>query len=302
MRERARMDDAIGKARRGLAIYLACVVVGSVAIEFAMLRSGTPIGAQGALVALLMWVPSLASIVARVALHEGFHDVSFRLGGRSSLKALAIGWVFPVVVGLAAYGVAWVTGLATIALPQTDYFVHVPALAIKFILSVVLGLTVLTVVGMLTAAGEEIGWRGYMLTRLVEARLPRPVLLSGLVWAAWHLPLILSGQYATGPYRLVSAFLFILVVVPLAYLLARLRLQSGSVWPAIVAHGAWNAVIVSTFGAFTSGQVAGLWTGESGILTALATVVVVALLVRGEWTMRKAPKDGPFAETWVTML
>lgn len=116
------------------------------------------------------------------------------------------------------------------------------------------------------------------------------------------MPLILSGQYAAAPYRLVSAFLFFLVVVPLAYLLARLRLQSGSIWPMIVARGAWNAVIVSTFGAFTAGSMAGLWAGESGILTALATVIVVALLVRGEWTMRKAPGDAPFAEKRVAAV
>ena len=77
--------------------------------------------------------------------------------------------------------------------------------------------------------------------------------------------------------------------LPFAYLLARLRLESGSIWPAIVSHAAWNAVIVSTFGAFTIGPMAGLWTGESGILTVLVTLVVVALLVRGTWKMRKTP-------------
>jgi membrane protease YdiL (CAAX protease family) len=241
-----------------------------------------------------MWTPALASIVARLALCDGFHDVSFRLGGRSGLKALGIGWGFPVVVGAAAYGLAWISGLATIGPPQTDYFTHVPSLAIELVLSLILGLTVLTVAGMVTAAGEEIGWRGYLLIRLVDAKVPRPVFLSGLIWAAWHLPLILSGQYAAGPYPVLSAFLFVLVVMPFAYLLAYLRLQSGSIWPAIVTHRGWNAVIVNTFGAFTSGPLAGLWSGESSILTALATLLV-ALVVRGKWQMRKAPRGLPAA-------
>jgi membrane protease YdiL (CAAX protease family) len=294
--------DSVGKARRGLAIYLAGVIVGSAVVEGAMLRSGLPIGAQGPLVALLMWVPALASILPRLVLREGFHDVSLRLGGRSGLRSLALGWGFPVVVSLVAYGVAWGLGLATIAPPATDYFARVPSLAIKLVLSLVLGLTVLTAAGMLTAAGEEIGWRGYLLTRLIEARLPRPVLLSGLIWAGWHLPLILSGQYAAGLSPALSAALFVITVVPFAYLQAYLRLTSGSIWPTIVAHGAWNAVLVNTFGAFTSGAFAGLWTGESGLLTALATIVVVALVVGGTWSMRKAPADAPFAEARATSI
>ena len=195
-----------------------------------------------------------------------------------------------------------VAGFAEIAPPQSDYFPLVTCLAIKFVLSLLLGLTLLTLVAMLTAAGEEIGWRGYMLTRLVDARLPRPVLLSGLIWAAWHLPLVLSGQYAAGPWPIVSSLLFTLVVVLFAHVLARLRLESGSIWPAIVCHAAWNAVVVSTFAAFTSGAMAGLWTGESGILTLLVMVVVVAPLVRGTRKLRKAPHEAPFAETRMTAL
>src|SRR5579864_2134082 len=111
-REQATADDVVGKARRGLAIYLTCVIVGSAAVEFAMLRNGSAVGAQGLLVVLLMWIPGLASIVSRLALREGFRDVSFRLAGRNGLKSVAIGWGFPVAVGAAAYGVAWVSGLA----------------------------------------------------------------------------------------------------------------------------------------------------------------------------------------------
>ena len=42
-------------------------------------------------------------------------------------------------------------------------------------------------------AGEEIGWHGYMLTRLVDAGMAKPILTSGLIWGLWHVPLILGG-------------------------------------------------------------------------------------------------------------
>jgi hypothetical protein len=60
----------------------------------------------------LMWSPAAASVVARLVLREGFADVSFRFGGRRTSKALLLALVFPIIIGLVVYGVAWATGLA----------------------------------------------------------------------------------------------------------------------------------------------------------------------------------------------
>ena len=135
----------------------------------------------------------------------------------------------------------------------------------------------------------EIGWRRYMLLRLIDTGVPRPVPVGGVIWALWHVPLILSGQYAFSAYPLLSAGLFLVSVVSFSYLLAWSRLQSGSVWPAIIAHASWNAVIQSAFGASTSGGA--IWIGESGVLVAAVIVVTTALIVRGRWVIRRTPDD-----------
>ena len=61
-----------------------------------------------------MWTPAIASVVARLALREGFSDVSFRWGGGPA-PAIALAWTFPLVVGFLAYGLAWATGLRSSA-------------------------------------------------------------------------------------------------------------------------------------------------------------------------------------------
>jgi len=39
------------------------------------------------------------------------------------------------------------------------------------------------------AFGEELGWRGFALPRLLEARTPlNAAIVLGLIWFAWHLP------------------------------------------------------------------------------------------------------------------
>lgn len=280
------MDPA--RARKGLVVFFAVVLVGSAAIEAAIWAAPDPIGKHPGLVAALTWTPALASLVARVALREGPRDVSFRLGGRRGLRLLAVGYLYPLVVGVLAYGLAWGTGLETYAPPSAGA---------SFARSVGTNLVLGTTFGSLFSAGEEIGRRGYMLTRLVDAGVKRPVLVSGLVWAGWHMPLILTGQYAVGRYPWLSAALFVPGVVAGAYVMARVRLASGSIWPAVVCHASWNALIQGSFDRFTAGgdpsKGTTLWTGEAGILVVLVQCALAAALVWRPFEVLRSPQDDP---------
>ena len=265
------VSDIRRTARRGLAIYFAIVVVLSAAIEGFLIANPQLNG----LIALLMFVPTVASVAARLILKEGFADVSFRFGGRRGLGAVGIASVFPVAVGLVAYGTAWVSGLAGFGgLPSAS-----------FIVPFAVGM----VVGLFLAAGEELGWRGYMLTRLIDAGVPRPVFASGLIWALWHVPLVLGGVYAAGPSPVLSAGLIVVSITLFGYVIARLRLGTGSVWPAVVLHAAWNRVIQQLFDPATTGAGATLWVGESGVLTALTLVLAAFIFSRGSWTILREP-------------
>ena len=261
-------------ARRGLTIYFAIVVVLSAAIEgYIIVNPG-----MDGLIAVLMFVPATASVVARLALREGFSDVSFRFGGQRGLGAVGIALVFPVAVGLVAYGIGWTTGLAGFD----------ARLSVGMIVSFAVGM----MIGLVLAAGEEIGWRGYMLTRLIDSGIPRPVLASGLIWALWHVPLVLGGVYAAGLSPALSAALIVVSITSFGFVISRLRLETGSVWPAIVLHAAWNRIIQGPFDGATTGAGATLWVGESGILTALTLILAAVIFSRGRWTILREPPKG----------
>lgn len=94
--------------------------------------------------------------------------------------------------------------------------------------------------------GEEAGWRGYALPALLDRVRPLPAsLFLGVVWACWHLPLILTrGSALDG-----SPFLFHLLDLPTtAVLYTWLFLRSrGSALPAVLMHAtnsAWTVVAV----------------------------------------------------------
>jgi membrane protease YdiL (CAAX protease family) len=273
-----------------LAVYFTALVLGSAFFEWKITETGEAIERLPWLMLALMYTPGAASIVARLACREGFGDISFRPGGSEGRRTAFLAWCYPVIVGFAAYGTAWMTGLARFQPPlgpQSHLYVASPAgnLLTSFALTSTLG----TIVSAVSAFGEELGWRGYMLTRLIVAGVPKPVLVSGLIWGVWHVPLILTGQYAAGSQPRLSAALFLIGVLADAYLAAYVRLRSGSIWPAVMYHAAWNAIIQLTFDRATVGVP--LAVGESGWLTAAIAIGAVIWITRGPWKLQRRPGE-----------
>jgi len=283
------------RARRGLAVYFVVLVPLSALFEAMMISGNT------SWVLALMWTPAVASVVARLLLREGFADVSFRVGGHRGWKAIGTALIFPTILGLVAYGIAWTTGLVQFN-PKlirfaTAYVGDTFSPIMTFLINLAVASTVVTFYSVRTAAGEEIGWRGYMLTRLIDAGVPMPVLTSGLIWGLWHVPLILGGVYLVGPPPILAALLFIVTATAFSFVFARLRLETGSVWPAITLHSAWNAIIQSAFDPASKGVGMELWIGESGILVALTMIVAAFVFSCGRWTIRRASGEQQEADT-----
>ena len=114
---------------------------------------------------------------------------------------------------------------------------------IKFHFIVVLSGVLGSLLNLIPVMGEEMGWRGYMLTRLIDAEFSRPILISGLIWATWHVPIVIAGLYVEGTSALLSVLGIYFCIVPFSYITAYLRLITGSVWPSVIIHTTWNAII-----------------------------------------------------------
>ena len=91
--------------------------------------------------------------------------------------------------------------------------------------------------------GEEFGWRGYLQPRLLPDRPVLSAVATGLVWGAWHYPLVLAGYglFAEGRVR-EGLMLYPLVCVPLSIFLGWLKSGTGSVWAPCVGHAVHNGV------------------------------------------------------------
>ncbi|MFZ4893532.1 CPBP family intramembrane glutamic endopeptidase [Plantibacter sp. Mn2098] len=122
------------------------------------------------------------------------------------------------------------SGVASLPIP-------IGLLVLAQLLNVVIGAVINTV----PALGEELGWRGYLLPKLLPLGNVRAILISGVVWGLWHAPLILLGYnypYAPG---WAGVLMMCGMCIVVGGVFGWLRLRSASVWPAALAHGAFNA-------------------------------------------------------------
>ena len=90
------------------------------------------------------------------------------------------------------------------------------------------------------AIGEELGWRGWLATRASSWGFWRLATVSGLVWIVWHLPVLA----VIGDRPFWDIVIYFAGMLPWAPLLLALRWRSGSVWPAVLTHGAINSIRV----------------------------------------------------------
>lgn len=277
--------DKIQRAKIGIQLFLSILIITSIILNVVVI-----ITKSMPLIVVYMFTPALSSILTRIILKEGFKDVSFGLGNLKVWKGIGFALLIPMIICGITYSIAWLSGIARFQHPEGGMlepiynilglqYVTAP---FSFIYLVVLSGIFGSLLNLIPVLGEEMGWRGYMLTRLVDAEFSRPILISGLIWATWHVPIVIAGLYVEGSSVFLSVLGIYLCIVPFSYITAYLRLITGSVWPSVIIHTTWNAIIQGPFARASTGYQTEIWIGESGLITAsiiLITAIITSRIV-----------------------
>jgi len=222
------------------------------ALGILMAEKGSPAVYQG-LAALAMFAPMLGVLMAHGGLKKAKTGISWRpeIPGRGKYYILA--WFAPAaitILGAALYFLLLPErfdrsmGFMAAQIPAgTELPFPMPVLAVIQMFEAV---TYAPFINMLLAVGEEAGWRGY-LTPYLTKRLGRTrgLVLSGVIWAVWHWPLILCAgyEYGTGypgaPYT--GMALMCVLTTAMGILFSWLYDRADSIWAPALAHGAVNA-------------------------------------------------------------
>ena len=211
--------------------------------------TGGQINPLGPLLAALI----LSALVGGRAQVGAWLRRSFTPTGRLRWYALAI--VIVVGVYSAAVGIALLAGAAV---PAGEDLRAWPEILFVFPLYLVV-----------IAATEESGWRGYAMPRLAEAHgTMKASAVLGVVIAAWHLPLVISGDQVAVVLGAIFASQFLFT-----WLQSR---TGGSVPVVMVAHAAQGGIAGAYFGPMFTGSdetlQLSIWTG----LLALVVAGIVA--------------------------
>ena len=90
------------------------------------------------------------------------------------------------------------------------------------------------VLGLVTI-GQELAWRGWLLSKLLFLGTHKAVLVSSLAWGCWYTPLILLGhRYPDHP--ILGVPLTVLFCLITGIILSWSRLKTNSIWPSVIGH------------------------------------------------------------------
>jgi uncharacterized protein len=215
---------------------------------------------------IMQTTPLIAAIIMWLVRRPGTFRQTFATTWRGQLPWILAGMGIISAVAAAQTAVALATGIAT--LNPVDQILAasiwiLPVLAMQSVLAI----------------GEEFGWRGWLATQARSWGFWPLAAVSGLVWIVWHLPVLA----VIGDRPLFDIVVYFAGMLPWAPLLLALRWRSGSVWPAVLAHGAINSIRVYLLQSVPSGT-------DHLLVEVIGWILTLAAAI---WLMRPSRASAP---------
>jgi uncharacterized protein len=285
------------RTSRQLRTYLVLVFLFSALFYFLILRARTLRGGAGLYVVGLMWCPGLAAILTLKLNRRQVADLGWKWPTPGNA---AMSWYVPLLYATITYGIVWGLGLG--GFPNRDFMRNLAGSiglhaspAVSTVIYVLLMGSFGLVGSLSRTLGEEIGWRGFLVPELAKRMsFTSTALISAVVWACWHYPVLIWGDYNAGTPTWYGLTCFTVLVFGASFIFAWMRLKSGSLWTGAILHASHNLYIQAIFTPLTRNTGKTAWfIDEFG---AVLPVVVAAFAIYF-WSRRKELLVGPEARS-----
>ena len=264
------------RTKNSIIFYIVLTAVLSSIFYVLVIHRSTAGRPPGFLILALMWCPGVSGLLTLLAFRSNLRELG--LGWGQTKYQFASYWI-PLAYSSIVYVPFWLTGsydsnnhaLAAV-MHRFPHLPHAAALLLLFLFLATAGM----LGSCLSALGEELGWRGFLVPRLAKVTsYPRVALISGAIWSLWHYPIILFADYRGAGPLWYSIVCFTVMVLGISFPFAWMRLKTGSVWTGMLLHASHNLFVQAFFDAQTlQARVTSLWTTEFGAGLALAALVV----------------------------
>jgi membrane protease YdiL (CAAX protease family) len=240
--------------RKGITSFLVITFGVTYLVEGILILSGFRVTSLPAVIgqyviAGVMWVPAAAALITvRFITHEKINSLSLRFG--PSWKPYLVTAMLIPLGFLLTYLLTWLLGLGKPDWLLVSFFGTIAASGVDMSTapSPALLLTALFLISLVAAPffnsilglGEELGWRGYLLPRLMPLGKWKAYLLLGAIWGLWHAPLVAVGfNYPGSP--VLGILLMMMLTTAIGFYINELTLRYKSAILAGWIHGVFNS-------------------------------------------------------------
>ena len=245
------MTKQTKQSLRPVGLFLAITLALSSIFYFLIIYSGTLGSGWGQFTMGLMWCPGIAALITMKILGRDLSELGWKWG---RTKYQVESYLITLLYALIAYLIVWILGLGSF--PDREFVQRLTdsfgfgeigrglVIASYFILFGIFG----TIRSASSALGEEIGWRGFLVPELYKTQgFTKTSLISGVIWGAWHLPILLFADYNSGTPSWYAMSCFMVLIVSMSFIYTWYRIKSGSLWTAVLLHASHNLFIQKFF-------------------------------------------------------
>ncbi|MFC3749432.1 type II CAAX prenyl endopeptidase Rce1 family protein [Paenibacillus sp. GCM10012306] len=216
---------------------------------------------------LYMMTPAFSVLLMMlVVTRDGYSRAGWGSLGLNKLgrKGWAFALLVPVIPVVLGYGIVLLTGLSKLFIPADFQGISWKVFPIVLVVLYVKAT-------IMESMGEELGWRGYLLPRMLGLGKKKAMLLNGLVHGIWHFPIIINtAQYHAGEKLWIILPFTVASTVFLAPVIGTLRLRTGSVWTASMLHTSHNLFCLIMTSLFVSQSAASsVIAGDMGLVVVI---------------------------------
>lgn len=243
------------------------------------------------LVALAMFFPAIGAVLTRLITKEAFHNAMIRPNFKGNVKHYVFAWIGPQVLSIIG-AVLYFFVFPERFDPNHGYMYELytsmgaemspERMQKTMILQFVMAFLVAPILNFVTCFGEEWGWRGYMMPKMLEKMKFLPaVLLGGVIWGLWHAPIIALGHnygtsYVGAPW--LGILMMCIFCIVLGIIFTYWTVKTGSILPAVIGHGAVNGFFGAPLFFVADNSHTLLGPTACGIIAMLPLIVVAIIM------------------------
>jgi uncharacterized protein len=234
--------------RRGIAWFLALAFIPVIALSLILSSMQESLADKVIIynklfLLAVMFFPGISALIVRKFINkECFKDPMMKFGSWKPYLRVALFIPLLYIIIYAITGLFYPLDLTMKTFMIQAGIEEMPFDPSLFILAFfILTLVVVPIINFIPAFGEEFGWRGYLLPRLLPLGREKALVISGIIWGLWHLPFVFLIDYNSYPDKIAGGLIFTALITLLGIYIGALALKNKSTFLASYMHGIFNA-------------------------------------------------------------